>query len=207
MATVFLPNTFVAGTPAVATEVNQNFTAITDQVNGNLDADNLADSAVTAAKLATDAVTSSKIADSQVTNIKVASGIDATKIADGSVSNSEFQYLSGVTSDIQTQINTLSGRNLTYGARITAGTPPSINGPTGWTVTRTDTGKYTVTHGLGTASYGVSGAVYMDASPNTKLIQIGAINSNSVSFRIVSDISGSLAYVDQPFTFVLSLYE
>jgi len=35
-------------------------------------------------------------------------GIDATKIADGSVSNTEFQYLDGVTSSIQTQINNIS---------------------------------------------------------------------------------------------------
>ena len=35
-------------------------------------------------------------------------GIDATKIADGSVSNTEFQYLDGVTSNIQTQINNIS---------------------------------------------------------------------------------------------------
>ena len=35
----------------------------------------------------------------------LASGIDATKIADGSVDNTEFQYLNGVTSVIQTQIN------------------------------------------------------------------------------------------------------
>lgn len=40
-----------------------------------------------------------------VTNAKVATGIDAAKIADGSVSNAEFQYLNGVTSDIQTQLN------------------------------------------------------------------------------------------------------
>jgi hypothetical protein len=32
-------------------------------------------------------------------------GIDAAKIADGSVSNTEFQYLNGVTSAIQTQLN------------------------------------------------------------------------------------------------------
>lgn len=32
-------------------------------------------------------------------------GIDASKIADGSVSNAKFQYLGNVTSDIQTQIN------------------------------------------------------------------------------------------------------
>lgn len=37
------------------------------------------------------------------------SGIDATDIADGSVDNAEFQRLNGVTSDIQTQINTNKG--------------------------------------------------------------------------------------------------
>ena len=36
------------------------------------------------------------------------SGIDAAKIADGSVSNTEFQYLNGVTSAIQTQINNIN---------------------------------------------------------------------------------------------------
>lgn len=45
------------------------------------------------------------IANLAVTNAKVATGIDAAKIADGSVSNAEFQYLGGVTSDIQTQLN------------------------------------------------------------------------------------------------------
>ena len=32
-------------------------------------------------------------------------GLAATKIADGSVTSAEFQYLGGVTSDIQTQLN------------------------------------------------------------------------------------------------------
>jgi hypothetical protein len=36
------------------------------------------------------------------------SGIDAAKIGDGSVSNTEFQYLDGVTSAIQTQINNIN---------------------------------------------------------------------------------------------------
>lgn len=40
------------------------------------------------------------------TDINAAAAIDATKIANGSVSNTEFQYLDGVTSAIQTQINT-----------------------------------------------------------------------------------------------------
>lgn len=40
-------------------------------------------------------------------DIKALAAIDATKIANGSVSNTEFQYLDGVTSGIQGQINAL----------------------------------------------------------------------------------------------------
>lgn len=63
------------------------------------------DANVTADKLASDSVTTAKILDANVTNAKLATGIDAAKLADGSVSNAEFQYLDGVTSSIQTQLN------------------------------------------------------------------------------------------------------
>tara|TARA_R110000744_G_scaffold182742_1_gene302042 strand:- start:489 stop:1448 length:960 start_codon:yes stop_codon:yes gene_type:complete len=39
-------------------------------------------------------------------DIKSAAAIDSTKIANGSISNTEFQYLNGVTSAIQSQLNT-----------------------------------------------------------------------------------------------------
>ena len=45
------------------------------------------------------------VIDGSITNAKVATGIDSVKIADGSVSNTEFQYLGNVTSDIQTQFS------------------------------------------------------------------------------------------------------
>lgn len=45
------------------------------------------------------------VIDGSITNQKIASGLDAVKIGDGSVSNTEFQYLDGVTSPIQTQLN------------------------------------------------------------------------------------------------------
>lgn len=45
------------------------------------------------------------IANGAVTNAKMASGIDAVKLGDGSVSNTEFQSLNGVTSAIQTQLD------------------------------------------------------------------------------------------------------
>ena len=45
------------------------------------------------------------IDNSAVTNSKVANGIDAVKIGNGTVSNTEFETLNGVTSAIQTQID------------------------------------------------------------------------------------------------------
>lgn len=45
------------------------------------------------------------IEDGAITNAKVASGIDAAKLGDGSVSNTEFQRLNGLTGDIQSQLD------------------------------------------------------------------------------------------------------
>ncbi len=50
------------------------------------------------------------------TQIKTGAAIDATKIANGTVSNTEFQYLDGVTSAIQTQINSKSATGHTHSA-------------------------------------------------------------------------------------------
>ncbi len=55
--------------------------------------------------LADDAVTTAKILDANVTDAKLATGIDAAKISGGSVSNTEFDFLDGVTSAIQTQLD------------------------------------------------------------------------------------------------------
>ena len=52
-----------------------------------------------------------------ITNVKVATGIDAVKIADGSVTNAEFQFIGGLTSDAQTQLN---GKEATITATTSA---------------------------------------------------------------------------------------
>ena len=92
----------------------------------------LGDNAVTSAKIADDAVTYAKmqnlatadrvlgststgvigevqivpdmLATNAVTNVKVATGIDAVKLADGSVTNAELQYINSLSSNAQTQI-------------------------------------------------------------------------------------------------------
>ena len=49
--------------------------------------------------------TGNSITNIENANIKASAAIDATKIADGSVTSAEFQYLGSVTSDIQTQLD------------------------------------------------------------------------------------------------------
>ena len=51
------------------------------------------------------AVTSGSWAATVIDNAYIAAGIDATKIADGSVTDTEFQYINSLTSNAQTQIN------------------------------------------------------------------------------------------------------
>src|SRR5690606_24585916 len=45
------------------------------------------------------------VVPNSITNTELNSGIDATKIADGSVTDTEFQYLNGTTSNLQTQLD------------------------------------------------------------------------------------------------------
>ncbi len=65
--------------------------------------------------------------------IKALAGIDATKIADGSVSNTEFQYLDGASGNLQTQLNTNSS---TISAHT--GASSGVHGVSGSVVGTTD---------------------------------------------------------------------
>jgi hypothetical protein len=62
------------------------------------------------------------IDNAAVNNDKIATGIDAAKLGDGSVSNTEFQTLNGVTSAIQTQLDGKVDEN----AAITGATKTKI---------------------------------------------------------------------------------
>ena len=89
-----------------------------------------------------------------VTNAKVASGIDAVKISSGNVSNTEFDYLDGVTSAIQTQLNSKQ----TTDATLTALAAYNTDGLLTQTAADTFTGRtltastgITITNGNGVA--------------------------------------------------------
>lgn len=91
MATVTLTNTLTAGNTAVASEVMQNFTDIITQVNGLLDATNLASNAITTAKITDANVTTAKIADLAITAAKLAvDAVITAKIEDLAVTNAKL---------------------------------------------------------------------------------------------------------------------
>ena len=79
--------------------------------------------------------TGNSITNIEDANIKSAAAIDASKIADGSVSNAEFQRLDGVTSDIQTQ---LDGKQAS-GSYITASSTDTLTNKTLGAVTLSGT--------------------------------------------------------------------
>lgn len=82
---ITIPHSFVNGTIAEASEVNANFDAIENYVNGLSDGTNIDASAIIAAKIASNAVTTTKIADGSVTYAK----LDAASVLPGIVENDQ----------------------------------------------------------------------------------------------------------------------
>ena len=54
-------------------------------------------------------------------NLSDITGLDASVIADGSVSNTEFQYLNGATSNIQTQLDAKASRSFAIAQAVALG--------------------------------------------------------------------------------------
>ena len=89
--------------PKIADNAVEN-SALADN---SVDSDQIVGSSIDTVHIGNLQVTNAKIADNTIVNAKINSSaaIDATKIHNGNVSNTEFGYLDGVTSAIQTQID------------------------------------------------------------------------------------------------------
>ena len=139
-------------------------------------------------------------------NIKVGAAIDAAKIHDGTVSNTEFGYLNGVTSAIQTQINSKASSSHTHAASdITSGTfadarisqssvtqhEAAINiqnlsgAPTGIVVGHTDTQTFTnktIDADLNSLSNIINGNIKVGAAINAAKIHDGTVSNTEFGY-------------------------
>ena len=110
----------IAGSPTTITLTDALVSADKMEVIGIVDIGEITvvgDNTISSNKLAPNAVTTGKILDGTivagdlanlaVTNAKVATGIDAVKLADGTVTNAELQYINTLSSNAQTQLTTL----------------------------------------------------------------------------------------------------
>ena len=73
--------------------------------DNSVSSNKLADNAVTTGKILDGTIVAGDLANLAVTDAKLATGIDAVKLADGTVTNTELQYINSVTSNVQTQID------------------------------------------------------------------------------------------------------
>lgn len=148
-------------------------------VDGSIDTAHIADSQITTAKIADSQITSAKITDGAILNadVNASAAIAATKIHDGTISNTEFGYLNGVSSNIQDQIDAkgASNANLTAIGNLskTDGNLIVGNGST-WVAENGSTARASL--GLGTISTQAANSVSISGGSITGL---GTPSSNS----------------------------
>jgi len=141
-------------------------------VDGSIDTAHIADSQITTAKIADSQITSAKITDGAIVNadINASAAIAATKIHDGTISNTEFGYLNGVSSNIQDQIDAkgASNANLTaIGNLATTDSNFIVGSGSTWVAETGSTARASL--GLGTISTQAANSVAISGGTITGL--------------------------------------
>ena len=70
----------------------------------SIDSDQYVDGSIDLAHMSVNSIDSDQYVDGSIDNIHLATGIDAVKLADGSVTNTELQYINSLSSNVQTQL-------------------------------------------------------------------------------------------------------
>ena len=141
-------------------------------VDGSIDTAHIADSQITTAKIADSQITSAKIADGAIVNadVNASAAIAATKIHDGSISNTEFGFLNGVSSNIQDQLDAkgASNANLTaIGNLATTDSNFIVGSGSTWVAETGSTARASL--GLGTISTQAANSVAISGGTITGL--------------------------------------
>ena len=148
-------------------------------VDGSIDTAHIADSQITTAKIADSQITSAKITDGAIVNadVNASAAIAATKIHDGTISNTEFGHLNGVSSNIQDQLDAkgASNANLTaIGNLATTDSNFIVGSGSTWVAETGSTARASL--GLGTISTQAANSVSISGGSITGL---GTPSSNS----------------------------
>lgn len=177
-------NAKLATAPALSVKANgTNATAALTDVAAGTDGHVLRRSGTT---LGFGQVATGGIADLAVTSAKIATGIDATKLADGSVSNAEFQRLDGVTSGIQAQLDAKLNASLATAITDTKATPIDADKLILLNSEAADAAVITTVGGVRTrlnnqvvgSTLGTSGSVALDLAALTGTVQRIAATGN-----------------------------
>jgi len=133
-------------------------------------------------------------------SIKAAAAIDATKIADGTVTSAEFQYVGGVTSDIQAQLNA-------KGDASKVGTPVdnqigvwtgdgTIEGTTGLTY---DGSNFQLTGDIGITGTRITKGWFTDLEVTNAIV--GSVTTNANLTGIVTSVGNATAIADKAISY------
>jgi len=158
------------------------------------------------------------INNSSVTNSLISTGIDAAKIADGSVSNAEFQYINSLTSNAQTQID--AKRDITsivpivYGG-TGASSEPVARANLGISMTSLYSGG--VVSGLGTATFSVTAGLgyiisqtLVQVEPTSVAVNFSAVTGVTPLYTrgiIYVNSAGAILQVDVSLTPITQLFK
>ena len=70
----------------------------------SIDSDQYVDGSIDLVHMSANSIDSDQYVDGSIDNVHVAAGLDAVKLADGSVTNTELQYINSLSSNAQTQL-------------------------------------------------------------------------------------------------------
>ena len=104
MALSVIKTNSIAADAITAAKIAAGTIVASDLAANSVDSSELVNGSVDLAHMSADSVDSDQYVDGSIDNVHVAAGLDAVKLADGSVTNAELQYINSLSSNAQTQI-------------------------------------------------------------------------------------------------------